>query len=266
MSIGKVEGSSPFSSASVCEVDATTFHALIAFHFSPAPLPWCPMRTKSGMKYGQIAGNESINAMIYRCFEHVHEQDAPKFVKKFKNQLKDNTQVMHTFRELILGAYLATRGLNVRYEYRMDGETPDWCVLDDSGAPMAIVELVNFHPDRATEDSIATELQERGLWGGWQQSNERRLYDRIQQKANTYKAVVVACGVSYIIAVFSEFAAAVNADELNTCLSDKETGIFGQYPLLTGLLFFEECSGRYQFTYMPNPRPSKRLNIPSGEF
>ena len=38
------------------------------------------------MKYGQIAGNKSINTMIYRCFNYVHEDDVPKFLKKFKNQ------------------------------------------------------------------------------------------------------------------------------------------------------------------------------------
>ena len=62
------------------------------------------------MKYGQIAGNKSVNETIYRCFGHICEKDVPKFVKKFRSQLNDNTQVMHTFRELILGAYLASRG------------------------------------------------------------------------------------------------------------------------------------------------------------
>lgn len=204
--------------------------------------------------------------MIYRCFEHIHEQDALKFVKKFNDQLKDNTQVMHTFRELILGAYLTSRGFNVRYEHKVDAETPDWCVLDESSALTAIVELINFHLDKATEDSIQGQLHNKGYWMGWQQTNEPRLYGRIQDKANAYKALVEACAVPYIIAVFGEFTAAVNADELNLCLCDERSGLFGQYPLFTGLLFFEDCSGRYQFTCMPNPNPLKNLDVPSGEF
>ena len=48
-------------------------------------------------KYGQIAGNQAINAMIYRCFEELEDSDQLKFVKKFNQQLSDLEQVMHTF-------------------------------------------------------------------------------------------------------------------------------------------------------------------------
>ena len=50
------------------------------------------------MKYGQIAGNKSINETIYRCFEHISTKDVPKCVKKFRHQLNNDTQVLHTFR------------------------------------------------------------------------------------------------------------------------------------------------------------------------
>jgi hypothetical protein len=63
--------------------------------------------------------------MIHQCFNYVHEDDVPKFLKKFRSQLKDNAQVMHTFRELILGEYLAVRSFDVRYEYRVDAKAPD---------------------------------------------------------------------------------------------------------------------------------------------
>ena len=64
------------------------------------------------MKYGQIAGNDHINASIYRCFKHICENDERKFIKKFREQPHDSDQVMHTFKELILGAYLSTSILN----------------------------------------------------------------------------------------------------------------------------------------------------------
>jgi hypothetical protein len=41
------------------------------------------------MKYGQIAGNNSINAMIYRCFEYICEEDERRFVKQFQEQPQD---------------------------------------------------------------------------------------------------------------------------------------------------------------------------------
>ena len=45
------------------------------------------------MKYGQIAGSKRVNATIYRCFEYITEEDARKFVKKFRDQLRDNVHV-----------------------------------------------------------------------------------------------------------------------------------------------------------------------------
>ena len=170
------------------------------------------------MKYGQIAGNNSINLMIYRCFGYIGDEDAPKFVKKFKALLKDEVQVMHTFRELVLGAYLALTGFNVRYEYAVGTQTPDWCVLDESSSPKAVFELTNFHLDKVTEDDIDAKLQTTGVWLHWQEPNDNRLYHSIQRKASTYKAMAERISVPYVVAVFGEFTAAVNLDELNQCL------------------------------------------------
>jgi hypothetical protein len=64
------------------------------------------------MKYGRIAGNDSINAAIYLCFDLISEADAKAFVRKFAEQLHDQDQPLHTFRELILGAFLAANGLS----------------------------------------------------------------------------------------------------------------------------------------------------------
>jgi hypothetical protein len=68
------------------------------------------------MKYGQIAESKKINYAIYRCFEHLCDEDQQRFVKKFREQPHDSDQIMHTFRELILGAYLSSRGFRVRHE------------------------------------------------------------------------------------------------------------------------------------------------------
>ena len=100
----------------------------------------------------------------------------------------------------------------------------------------------------------------------WQEPNHDRLYYSIQRKANTYKTMADEYSVPYVIAVFSEFTAAVNLDELGQCLFDKEFGLFASYPVISGVLFFEERFGRYAFTYMPNPNPVKRIDVLSGEF
>ena len=85
------------------------------------------------MKYGQIAGSNSINAMIYHCFEYICEEDERKFAKKFQEQHHDSDQIMHTFRELVLGSYLSSIGFRVRHDYVIDNLTPDWSILDMEG-------------------------------------------------------------------------------------------------------------------------------------
>ena len=92
------------------------------------------------MKYGIIAPNESINASIYQCFEHVGDDNAQRFMTKFKQQLFDDMQVMHTFRELIVGAFLVT----------------------DNGEPICIVEVTTHHPDQDTWDNITEGIENRG--------------------------------------------------------------------------------------------------------
>jgi hypothetical protein len=57
-------------------------------------------------KYGQVAESHAVNALIYICFEELEESAQQKFVKLFRQQPYDQAQVMHTLRELILGAYL----------------------------------------------------------------------------------------------------------------------------------------------------------------
>lgn len=218
------------------------------------------------MKYGQIAGNSSINDCIYRCFDHIHEADARVFVKKFGEQLHSNAQVMHTFRELVLGAYLASNGFKVRYDNPVNSSTPDWCILDETSKLSGIAELTNFHTDKETETEIEEARQTRGEWVGWMPPNDDRLYQIIWGKARVYKALVEKHRVPYVIAVFSEFTAALEIDELHECLFHDETGLFALYPTTSGVLFFEEKSGRYAFTYLQNPHADREIYIQDGVF
>jgi len=61
-------------------------------------------------EYGEIAGNSSINQCIYRCFDYICKE------------------VMHIFRELILGAYLGFNNFKIRYEFKIKDLSPD-CLL-----------------------------------------------------------------------------------------------------------------------------------------
>lgn len=111
------------------------------------------------MKYGQIAGNKRINEMIYHCFQNICAEDELKFVKNFRVQKPDHNQIMHTFSELIFGAFLCSSDLKLRYDYPLEGKTPDTGILDENGTLCGILELVNFHIDKVTNDNIKSQLK-----------------------------------------------------------------------------------------------------------
>src|SRR5258708_599383 len=104
------------------------------------------------MQFGEIAGNRSINAMIYQCFKALDERDKQAFVKKFREQMNDAYQVMHTFRELVAGAFVAGQRFLPAYEPEIDNQTPDWRFIGLDSVPTLILDVVNFHPDKKTDD------------------------------------------------------------------------------------------------------------------
>lgn len=218
------------------------------------------------MKYGQIAGNKSINNTIHRCFEYLHEKDVQKFVRKFSEQPHDGNQVMHTFRELVLGAYLMSNKFNARYDHPVDSNTPDWCILDDMSRLRGIVELVNFHTKREAETEIQRTFQVRQVWVDWMPPNDDRLYQSIWEKARVYKTLIKKHCVPYVIVIFSDFFAAVDINELHSCVLHSETGLFKLYPTISGFLFFEEKSGKYYFKYTSNFHSDHKIHLPDCVF
>jgi hypothetical protein len=218
------------------------------------------------MKYGQLAEAKRINKFIYHCFEYLDDIENQKFVREFQQQPHDKIQVMHTFRELILGAFLSQSGLRVRHNRGIDSKTPDWCVLDINSQPQTIIELLNFHPDAETSGDIVNQIQKKGIWANFVKPNTERLYDAIREKVVKYKSLVTKYKIPYVVSVFGEFTAVVDQDELDQCLFDKESGIFELYPEISGVLYFEEASGTYFFSYKPNPTASFSMSISNGRF
>lgn len=217
------------------------------------------------MKYGQIAESIKINEFIYHCFQYLDDGENEKFVREFRQQPHDKIQVMHTFRELILGAYLSQSGLQARHNCSIDSKTPDWCILDHSG-PKGVIELVNFHPAAEISKDIADQMLKNGIWCNFLQGNTQRLYHAILEKTMKYKALVTKYQIPYVVSVFGEFDAFVDSDELEQCLFDKEGGIFNLYSEIAGVLYFEESSGTYFFSYLPNPTARFSMSIPAGKF
>lgn len=217
------------------------------------------------MQYGQMGGNKKFSDAIYHCFHYIDEPEVRKFVRKFKDQPHDNVQVVHTYRELILGAFLNKNGFHVQYDHEIEMKTPDWCCIDDSSRLQCIVELASFHPDAATSLDIVCQVQEKGTWSNFVKPNTIRLYKAIEKKFFMYKALANKHNVPYIVAIFSEFAA-VKQEELDECLFGPEVGLFERYPEVSGFIFFEESSRSYLFVYKPNPYAVRAMSLPSGGF
>jgi len=217
-------------------------------------------------EYGKIAGNKSINTKIYACFKYLCKKDVLQFVKKFGEQPHGQEQVMHTFRELILGAFLASNGLVVRYDYRVGRKTPDWCIFDDKSSLLGITELINFNIDKRAEIAQNRQIEAGRMWWGYVKPNNPRLYQRIGEKADLYCALVTKYNVPYVVSVFSDFRAVAKIDEVRQCLFEDHGGLFNLCPRLSGVLFFEELSGQYCFEYIRNPHSVIGIDLPSGVF
>jgi hypothetical protein len=223
----------------------------------------------NNIKYGQIAGNRHINELIYYCFEYICEEDEKKFVKKFREQPNDSDQVMHTFRELVLGGYLGSMGLRVKHELLVDTKTPDWCILDEKSEVAGLVELTNFQIDKTTELEIEDQLRNRGIalfWRDENKDNVDRLYQSMVHKAEVYGVLAQKLKVPYVIAVFADFQAAIDSEEIRRCLFSQEFRLFEIYPEVSGVLYFLETSGHYLFRFIRNPIALREFDLPDGFF
>ena len=96
--------------------------------------------------------------------------------------------------------------------------------------------------------------------------NDIRLYHSIWKKISAYKNLVEKYCVPYVISLYGDFSAVIDTDELRACLYDGKTGLFGMYSIISGVLFFEENAGKYQFNYFTNPNAIRKIKLPAQTF
>jgi hypothetical protein len=184
---------------------------------------------------------------------------------------------MHTFRELVLGAFLSHRGFKVKYDYAIDNQTPDWCLLNEQSEIICIVELTNFHIDKETNDQTERHSRNGGIAVYWQDHNKNnasvydarpnRLYHCLREKAIRYSSLINKIKIPYVIALFPDFKVFIDfKEELCPLLNDKETGLFKDYEELSGVLSFVENAGRYSFRYAQNTNALRVMLLPDGVF
>jgi hypothetical protein len=215
------------------------------------------------MKYGTITPNEIINADIYRCFDFLSEADQKSFVKDFRNHQHDNRQAMHTLRELILGTYLASKGYTVARNRKIRGKTPDWSIVDN-GALTCIVEVRNFHTtDAAINSAIHAEIASQPWTFIYQPDHTERLHEKLEEKSSKYRDIVAEHDVPYVVALFGAFDAAVSPDQVDRSLYGDQ-GLFQAFPHVSGVLFFHDSKGFYEFEFHPNPAATRPFALPGG--
>lgn len=216
------------------------------------------------MKYGKIAGSDSVNAAIYRCFDFLSETDARAYVKKFAEQPHDQDQVKHTLRELTVGAFLASHGLTVHSDRPIDGKTPDWSILEN-GRLKCLIEVATFHTSKATKDNaIHAEIGGVSWTFMYQPDHTERLRQKLESKSTAYKDIINNRNIPYVIGFHLDFDAAVNPEQLHAALFNQGTGTFATYPYVSGVLVFDDMLSTYRFAYFPNPNAARPFTLPSG--
>ena len=207
----------------------------------------------------QLAGNASVNERIHRCLAKVHPDDVSKFVRRFREQRPQ--QAAHTYRELLVGAYLADLPVPGRYDLELHGKTPDWSVFDESGSISGIIELMTFHQTAEIDRAIGEHWGRGQVWCDWMPQNAPRLYQKLQEKAERYELLARQLDVPYVVSVFGEFTASVDQHEVEETLFSLHGGAFTQFAWLSGVLYFQESFGTYRFKYFANPSHPRQLPL-----
>ncbi len=220
-------------------------------------------------EYGKISDNLSINQCIYHCFKYICKEDQKKFLKKFRKNAHDSDEIMHIFRELILGAYLGYSNHKIKYEFNINGQTPDWSVATNNSKSDCIIELVNFHIDKKTEKQIQAHWEKSQVFFFFRDQNKDnldRLHQSILHKIQKYRKLASELKIPYIISLYIDFKITVDIDEVKKCIFEKGINLFKKYPEVSGLLYFRESKGKYIFKYLQNQHALNKVEIADGFF
>lgn len=202
------------------------------------------------LDFGRLSGNDAINTRIYECFRIIDPRDISKFVRKLRTE--NDNQRFHTFRELIFGAELATRGLKPRYEQTLGGVTPDWTIYDERCIAKEIVDVVTLHPRYDIDQDIAKTVGAGAMWSGWITTAPNRLYAKLQDKFGAYSTYAESGCKALVVALFSEFMSPLDASEIDHVLTELHGGLFRDYPQVSGLVHFEYREGAHRFSSFAN--------------
>jgi len=219
------------------------------------------------MEYGELTPHKSINNYIYACLDVINIDDHKKIVKKFQDKKMNLDQLMNLFRELLVGAYLQTKQLNVRYDKKLQSKTPDWAIYDENNNLAGIVEVATFNIDMTSLNHIKEQLETRGrvvYWQGENKDNHLRIQQSIETKTTKYKELTDILKVPYIVSIFISFEIEFDDDEIEEILYNKSSGIFTHHKNISGVLIFSDNQNVYKFKYFKNNESTYPYEIENG--
>lgn len=198
----------------------------------------------------QLDADERSNAQLHRLIQQLHPSDFHQFIDKLTRQpLRER---FHAYRELLLGAQLRRGGADFRYEQDIDGQTPDWSLVEN-GRLIEIVDVMTLHQRYEKEREITTSIRATSRWDGWISVPSDHIYRKLSDKAGQYSALARRVQVPYVLAAFGEFLASISPEEVEQVLYTQHGGWFVTAPDVSGVIYFREKDFRYEFSYFPNP-------------
>ena len=231
----------------------------------------------------EFAGNSSINESIHDCFQHLEAADVSKIRQKLRAHARaDNKrEFFHTFRELILGSYMARNGFRVRGYQKYGGQDPDWSVLGEQGKLAALIEITNLHADDKTEAAIEAAFAQ-GSWVSLDADPAEaslRLHKAIWNKCGKYKDLARSLNVPYVVGCYCFFNNPVEISTVMESLHAVDSGLFrgggDGYPDVSGVVVYDDKTLRvtpdsvanaYVFKYFPNPHAARPFPFPGGYY
>lgn len=203
-----------------------------------------------GDEMEHLAGNDYINDRIHKYSTLLCSRDKQRIFSKFRADVAD-VRKFESYRELTFGWYLCHSGFNPVYEEEVQGLTPDWVLKDADGQITEIIDVVTLHLRREAANSIAKGLMEKGSGAAWTSMPQQNIYSKLDGKAGRYAQLAERLQVPYIIAVFGEFFVNIAPEEIASSLTGT-VGIFAQRPNLSGVVYWREVQGQYEFTHFVN--------------
>jgi hypothetical protein len=231
-----------------------------------------------------FAGNSSINNTIYDCLQHLDQANVTRVRDKLRLHARadDKKEFFHTFRELILGSYLARHGFRLHGYRKYGQQDPDWSVMDERGTPAALIEITNFHAANKTEAQINADLAASG-WA-YPDVDEAdlslRFHQAIWKKCRKYKELAKSLNVPYVVGCYCFFNNPVERSIVFSSLHAADSGLFrggddDGYPDVSGLVVYDEKSlwgppgtvaYAYVFECFSNPHAVRPFVIPPGHY